>query len=203
MKHFKLHYFLIRVSSSPITFVMSHWVEIMITVSAVILLPKLSRNIIYCSDKLVPQLKILYLFQIFYMELDLKASQVLLYKYFQIHWYHNSSQISYSGPRPGVSMITDKSPTSVLVTLIISVASSTDTGVYTCSPGHLPSANVTVNVLEQTDYTAMLSLSTSIHGKLYQWNFPTQLKLINDRSLSSFSCPLEFNLLEKHLYSEN
>lgn len=80
----------------------------------------------------------------------------------KVSWYHNMTTISYSGPRPGVSMITDKSPNSVRVTLIIADAGADDSGLYTCHPDSarsppLPMANVTVNVLDQTDYTAMLS----------------------------------------------
>ena len=40
--------------------------------------------------------------------------------------------MTYSGPRPGVSMITDKSPSSVRVTLIIAAAETGDTGTYYC-----------------------------------------------------------------------
>ena len=50
----------------------------------------------------------------------------------QVSWFHNTTFITYSGPRPGVSMITDKSPSSVLVTLIISAAETEDTGTYFC-----------------------------------------------------------------------
>ena len=80
----------------------------------------------------------------------------------QISWRHNSSLISYSGPRPGVSMITDKSPSAITVTLIISSAGLEDSGLYSCLPQAqpaLPSANVSVIVLQQIDYTAMLSLA--------------------------------------------
>merc|ERR1711894_759036 len=70
--------------------------------------------------------------------------------------------ITNSGPRPGVSMITDKSPSSVLVSLIISAAETEDSGTYFCRPSDsLPDANITVNVLEQTDYTAMLSRAST------------------------------------------
>ena len=50
----------------------------------------------------------------------------------QVSWFHNTTFITYSGPRPGVSMITDKSPSSVMVTLIISAAETGDTGTYFC-----------------------------------------------------------------------
>ena len=61
----------------------------------------------------------------------------------------------------GVSMITDKSPGAIRSSLILSTAEPGDTGVYTCVPSDdLPRANISVNVLEQTDYTAMLSKQT-------------------------------------------
>jgi len=83
-----------------------------------------------------------------------------------ISWYHNATSISYSGPRQGVSMITDKSPSAICVTLIISTATSSDSGTYVCKPSdNLPSANITVNVLEQTDYTAMLSGAHTFVGE--------------------------------------
>ena len=53
----------------------------------------------------------------------------------QISWFHNTTFITYSGPRPGVSMITDKSPSSVLVSLIISAAETEDSGTYFCRRG--------------------------------------------------------------------
>ena len=58
-------------------------------------------------------------------------------------------------------MITDKSPGAIRSSLILSTAEPGDTGVYTCVPSDdLPRANISVNVLEQTDYTAMLSKQT-------------------------------------------
>ena len=70
-----------------------------------------------------------------------------------------TEEISFSGPRPGVSMITDKSVRTV-VTLILAVATLNDSGSYTCFPNHsmamFPLANITVNVLEG-DKTAQLS----------------------------------------------
>ena len=60
-------------------------------------------------------------------------------------------------------MITDKSPSSITVTLILSTATREDSGLYQCQPGgetDLETANITVLVLQQTDYTAMLSETT-------------------------------------------
>ena len=71
----------------------------------------------------------------------------------------DNEEISYSGPRPGVSMVTDKSIKTV-VTLILALATMNDSGVYTCCPDYsrerLPLANITVNVLDG-DKTAQLS----------------------------------------------
>ena len=85
-------------------------------------------------------------------------------------------------------MITDKSPSAICVTLIISTATSSDSGTYVCKPSdNLPSANITVNVLDQTDYTAMLSgAQTFIGGELYipihAWRHPNL-----DRTSESWS----------------
>ena len=57
-------------------------------------------------------------------------------------------------------MITDKSPSSITVTLIISTATRQDSGLYRCQPDgelELEVAEITVIVLQQSDYTAMLS----------------------------------------------
>ena len=57
-------------------------------------------------------------------------------------------------------MITDKSPSSITVTLILSTATRQDSGLYRCQPSgetELEAANISVIVLQQIDYTAMLS----------------------------------------------
>ena len=78
---------------------------------------------------------------------------------FQVTWLKDSEEISYSGPRPGVSMITDKSVKTV-VTLILALATLNDSGTYSCCPNYfladLPMTNITVNVLDG-DKTAQLS----------------------------------------------
>ena len=77
-------------------------------------------------------------------------------------WTHNNSNISYRGPRPGVSLIVDKSEVTIVQLIIIS-ARSTDSGVYTCSPDNGPSAEVRLHVL--TGETAdILSPSDTIIG---------------------------------------
>ena len=57
-------------------------------------------------------------------------------------------------------MITDKSPSSITVTLILSTATRQDSGLYSCQPSgetELEAAELSVIVLQQIDYTAMLS----------------------------------------------
>lgn len=57
-------------------------------------------------------------------------------------------------------MITDKSPSSLTVTLILSTATRQDSGLYRCQPGgesELEGAEIRVVVLQQREYTAMLS----------------------------------------------
>ena len=82
----------------------------------------------------------------------------------QVLWLKDSEEISYSGPRPGVSMITEKS-LKTIVTLIIAEARTNDSGSYSCMPKiskiSLPIANVSVSVL-LGDKTAQLSCTDRI-----------------------------------------
>ena len=61
-------------------------------------------------------------------------------------WRHNSSSISFRGPRPGVSLIVDKSEVTT-VQLLILAARHSDSGRYTCSPDNAPSASLALHVL--------------------------------------------------------
>ena len=61
-------------------------------------------------------------------------------------WQHNLSTISFRGPRPGVSLIVDKSEVTT-VQLIMMSARYSDSGHYTCSPDNAPKAELTLHVL--------------------------------------------------------
>ena len=61
-------------------------------------------------------------------------------------WHHNLSAISFRGPRPGVSLLVDKSEVTS-VQLIMMSARYSDSGQYTCSPDNAPQARITLHVL--------------------------------------------------------
>ena len=61
-------------------------------------------------------------------------------------WHHNLSTISFRGPRPGVSLIVDKSEVTT-VQLIMMSARYSDSGHYTCSPDNAPQAQITLHIL--------------------------------------------------------
>ena len=73
----------------------------------------------------------------------------------KILWSHDGEEISYIGPRPGVSLVIDKSKKTV-VSLILAEARLNDSGIYICEPLQrededyllLPKANISVHVIE-------------------------------------------------------
>jgi len=73
----------------------------------------------------------------------------------KVVWLHNGSEVTYNGPRTGVSLIIDKSEVTT-VTLLLQRATSVDSGSYTCRPDNGPSASTTLHVL-QGDKTGALS----------------------------------------------
>ena len=103
---------------------------------------------------------------IYIAQQELKKQQlvILIIALLQVLWLKDSEEISYSGPRPGVSMITEKS-LKTIVTLIIAEARTNDSGRYSCMPKiskiNLPIANVSVSVL-LGDKTAQLSCKDRI-----------------------------------------
>ena len=89
-------------------------------------------------------------------------------------------------------MITDKSPSSITVTLILSTATRQDSGLYLCQPSgetELETANITVIVLQQSDYTAMLS---EAGGEILSQHYISvkHLSLFQDQDIGSLSSQL-------------
>jgi len=84
----------------------------------------------------------------------------------KVVWLHNGSEVTYNGPRTGVSLIIDKSEVTT-VTLLLQRATSVDSGSYTCRPDNGPSASTTLHVL-QGDKTGALS-RVSRAGKSGFW----------------------------------
>jgi hypothetical protein len=70
----------------------------------------------------------------------------------QVDWLMDGEELSYLGPRPGVSLVTDKGERTV-VSLILAGARTNDSGSYLCRPLQrggrpLPQANISVHVIE-------------------------------------------------------
>ena len=62
-------------------------------------------------------------------------------------WYHNNTKLTFRGPRPGVSLIVDKSDVTT-VSLLLQLARMKDSGIYSCRPNNAPEANITLHVLK-------------------------------------------------------
>lgn len=75
-------------------------------------------------------------------------------------WSHNSQVINFDSPRGGISLVTEKGPTTTS-RLLIQKAVQEDTGVYTCTPSNANPANVRVHILNGKVST--LSFSVSVH----------------------------------------
>lgn len=61
-------------------------------------------------------------------------------------WSHNQQVINFDSPRGGVSLVTEKGPTTTS-RLLIQKAAQADTGVYTCTPSNANPVNVRVHIL--------------------------------------------------------
>ena len=68
-----------------------------------------------------------------------------------IAWYHNNTKLTFRGPRPGVSLIVDKSEVTT-VSLLLQTARLQDSGVYACKPDNAPSASIRLHVLSGIQY---------------------------------------------------
>ena len=70
-----------------------------------------------------------------------------------MEWSKDGQSLSYLGPRPGVSLVTDKGERTVS-SLLLAGARTNDTGSYRCLPrpwgqgGELPGANISLHVME-------------------------------------------------------
>ena len=72
-----------------------------------------------------------------------------------IAWYHNNTRITFRGPRPGVSLIVDKSEVTT-VSLLLQIAQITDSGNYQCSPDNAPQASIMLHVLTGNNYIIII-----------------------------------------------
>ena len=69
-------------------------------------------------------------------------------------WYHNHTKLKFRGPRPGVSLIVDKSDVTT-VSLLRQLAQIKDSGVYSCKSENAPEANITLHVLKGSNSPQM------------------------------------------------
>ena len=72
-----------------------------------------------------------------------------------VTWYHNHTQLTFRGPRNGVSIIVDKSEVTT-VSLMLQAASVDDSGLYECSPDNAPRASIVIHVLRGEDLNIMM-----------------------------------------------
>ncbi|XP_068229476.1 uncharacterized protein, partial [Palaemon carinicauda] len=76
-----------------------------------------------------------------------------------IFWYHKDKMVSYDGSRQGVTITTDKGPTTKSILFIPDVTSH-DSGIYVCAPQGMKEASVGVRVLNGELPQAMQTGST-------------------------------------------
>ncbi|CAB3359211.1 zwei Ig domain protein zig-8 [Cloeon dipterum] len=69
-------------------------------------------------------------------------------------WRHNSVDINFDSPRGGISLVTEKGPTTSS-RLLIQKAIKADSGLYTCRPSNATPATVRVHILDGEHQAAM------------------------------------------------
>jgi len=80
-----------------------------------------------------------------------------------VTWYHNHTQLTFRGPRTGVSIMVDKSEVTT-VSLMLQTASVDDSGLYECEPDNAPKASIVIHVIKG-DKTAQLSSGQVLASK--------------------------------------
>jgi len=102
----------------------------------------------------------------------------------KVSWLHNGIEISFRGPRSGVSVITEKAAQTT-IHLLMQGANAMDNGIYECFPDNAPSAKIKVHILTAGNQVAGLQtnagtgLSTrGLWCKLWQSNFMMALLII-------------------------
>ncbi|XP_071449819.1 neurotrimin-like [Hetaerina americana] len=69
-------------------------------------------------------------------------------------WSHNRKEINFDSPRGGISLVTEKGPTTTS-RLLIQKAIPTDSGLYTCTPSNANEASIRVHILNGEHPAAM------------------------------------------------
>ena len=101
----------------------------------------------------------------------------------QVEWSKDGSPLSYLGPRPGVSLVTDKGERTVS-SLLLAGATTQDTGTYLCLPrpwgqgADLPGANISLHVMEgaETDQLSGAGGQGGLPGGLLALALVTQAR---------------------------
>ncbi|XP_014286138.3 zwei Ig domain protein zig-8 isoform X2 [Halyomorpha halys] len=73
-----------------------------------------------------------------------------------VHWYQGSSVVDFDSPRGGISLETEKTASGTTSKLLVTKASLTDSGNYTCVPSNANPASVYVHVLNAGEYPAAM-----------------------------------------------
>jgi len=83
----------------------------------------------------------------------------------KVSWLHNGIEISFRGPRNGVSVITEKAAQTT-IHLLMQGANAGDSGVYECIPDNAPPAKTKVHILTAGNQVAGLQTNTGSHLSL-------------------------------------
>lgn len=92
----------------------------------------------------------------------------------RVTWLHNGIEISFRGPRNGVSVITEKAAQTT-IHLLMQGANGQDSGVYECIPDNAPPAKIKVHILKAGNQVAGLQtnsarMSSSVPAATF-WSF--------------------------------
>ncbi|KAK9507801.1 hypothetical protein O3M35_007575 [Rhynocoris fuscipes] len=71
-------------------------------------------------------------------------------------WYHGANVVDFDSPRGGISLETEKTASGTTSKLLVTKASLSDSGNYTCVPSNANPASVYVHVLNAGEYPAAM-----------------------------------------------
>jgi len=89
----------------------------------------------------------------------------------KVSWLHNGIEISFRGPRSGVSVITEKAAQTT-IHLLMQGANALDSGVYECFPDNAPPAKIKVHILTAGNQVAGLQTNAGsrLHSSRQRWH---------------------------------
>lgn len=77
-----------------------------------------------------------------------------------VKWLHGDEEISFRGPRNGVSVITEKAERTS-INLLMQDANAADSGFYTCVPNNAPASKIKVHILTGNQVAGLQTNSSS------------------------------------------